>query len=105
MNKDERIAELEREVAQKDELIKQLGEANKFLQTQIKELLECSKQMLNEGKEIMLNIRNQVCEEIRERFGLNQAQQTFNDGGLEPNEIKVSYDTFVEILNQIEEGE
>ena len=48
------------------------------------------------------NLRLEICEKIREKFGLKQVEQVFNDVGSSPKEIKFTYEAFTRILDQIE---
>ena len=80
-----KIADLEHQLAEKDKLIEEL-------QLQNKELLDGAKQMLYESKEVMNNIRHQICEEIRNR--IKQAELNY--------EWKGETISMEQILDQIE---
>ena len=80
------IEEIKQKLAEKDKEIENLLAQNK-------ELIEGAKQMLYESKEIMCNIRHQVCQEIRENF---------LHWGYIGNPEMLSKQKCLEILNQIE---
>ena len=105
MTKDERIAELENEIKKKDELIKQLGEANKFLSSdkvvseeQCKQIArEAQLKVMKENIEIIYStIRHEICEEIRKKA-------IFDDS--DPFFYRPIYHITPKLLDQIEKGE
>lgn len=110
MTKDERIAELENEIKKKDELIKQLGEANKFLSSdkavsteQVKQIArEIQIKVMKENiKIIYSNLRHEICEKVR-LYCRDKFEPASNKLGCI---VEINREEFFEFLDQIERGE
>lgn len=108
IDKDKRIVELENEIKKKDELIKQLGESNKFLSSdkavsteQVKQIArEVQLKVMKENIEIVYStIRHEICEKIREEANEISFWDCESDCRI------IEKDEFDEILNKIEQGE
>ena len=124
---DEKIESLKQQLAEKDEELAQI-----YSHLGVEAYLDQQKQALKEIENLKKDIksqkcvsdlylaiassnatkmsiakatRHQVCEEIIERLGLKQMKKQFDDNGTQVGELKMSYNTFMTILDQIEQGE
>lgn len=90
---------------------KEINELRQQLAEKDKEIKELKERVIEEEdfklayKHDLEQTRHQICEEIKEKLCLAELKKTFKNANVECGEIRMSFNLFCSILDQIEKGE